>query len=46
MRYDGCRDDAEVRMIRVDGLGHTWPKQEIDATSVMWQFFKNHRLPQ
>jgi polyhydroxybutyrate depolymerase len=46
MRYDGCRDDAEVRMIRIDGLGHTWPKQEIDATSVMWQFFKNHRLPQ
>jgi polyhydroxybutyrate depolymerase len=45
MRYEGCRDSTEVRMIRIDGLGHTWPKLEIDATMVMWQFFKNHRLP-
>ena len=42
MRYDGC-GDAEVRMIRIDGLGHTWTKTEIDTTSVMWQFFKSHR---
>jgi len=44
MRYDGCADGAEVRMIRVDGLGHTWTKKEIDTTAVMWQFFKSHRL--
>ena len=43
MRYDGC-GDAEVRMIRVDGLGHTWTKVELDTTAVMWQFFKSHRL--
>jgi polyhydroxybutyrate depolymerase len=42
MRYDGC-GDAEVRMIRIDGLGHTWTKTEIDTTGVMWQFFKSHR---
>jgi polyhydroxybutyrate depolymerase len=42
MRYDGC-GDAEVRMIRIDGLGHTWTKTEIDTTGVMWQFFKGHR---
>jgi polyhydroxybutyrate depolymerase len=42
MRYEGCV--AEVRMIRIDGLGHTWAKQEVDTTGVMWQFFKNHRL--
>jgi polyhydroxybutyrate depolymerase len=42
MRYEGCA--AEVRMIRIDGLGHTWAKQEVDATAVMWQFFKTHRL--
>ena len=42
MRYEGC--SAEVRMIRIDGLGHTWAKQEVDATAVMWQFFKTHRL--
>jgi polyhydroxybutyrate depolymerase len=45
MRYEGCRDAAEVRLIRIDGFGHAWPKAEIDATAVMWQFFKNQRLP-
>lgn len=45
MRYAGCRDGAEVRMIRIDGLGHTWTRKEVDTTEVMWQFFKSHRLP-
>jgi polyhydroxybutyrate depolymerase len=45
MRYEDCRDATEVRLIRIDGLGHAWPKTEIDATTVMWQFFKSHRLP-
>ncbi len=45
MRYTGCRDGAEVRMIRIDGLGHAWTRKEIDTTEVMWQFFKSHRLP-
>ena len=44
MRYQGCDASAEVRMIRIDGLGHTWTKQEVDTTGVMWQFFKSHRL--
>ena len=43
MRYEGCASGAEVRMIRIDGLGHTWTKTEVDTTGVMWQFFKNHR---
>jgi polyhydroxybutyrate depolymerase len=42
MRYEGCA--AEVRMIRIDGLGHTWTKTEVDTTGVMWQFFKNQVL--
>jgi polyhydroxybutyrate depolymerase len=46
MRYADCREGTEVRMIRIDGLGHTWTKQEIDTTGVMWQFFKSHRLRQ
>ena len=45
MRYEGCRETTEVRLIRIDGLGHTWPKAEINATTVMWEFFKSHRLP-
>jgi polyhydroxybutyrate depolymerase len=44
MRYQGCTDGTEVRMIRIDGLGHTWTRKEVDTTAVMWQFFKSHRL--
>ena len=43
MRYQGCTNGTEVRMIRIDGLGHTWTKVEVDTTAVMWQFFKSHR---
>ena len=46
MRYDGCADGNEVRMIRIDGLGHAWTRKEVDTTAVMWQFFKSHRLNQ
>jgi polyhydroxybutyrate depolymerase len=46
MRYNGCAAGAEVRMIRIDGLGHTWTKREVDTTAVIWQFFKGHRLGQ
>jgi polyhydroxybutyrate depolymerase len=42
MRYAGCADGAEVRMIRIDGLGHRWTRDEVDTTAVMWQFFKSH----
>jgi polyhydroxybutyrate depolymerase len=45
MRYVGCRAGTEVRLIRIDGLGHTWTRREIDTTEVMWQFFKSQRLP-
>ena len=44
MRYEGCDNDAEVRLIRIDGLGHTWAREEIDATGAMWQFFRSHAL--
>ena len=42
MRYEGCRGNAEVRMIRIDGLGHTWTREEIDTTAAIWQFFSQH----
>ena len=44
MRYTGCRNDVDLRLIRIDGLGHTWTRKEIDTTEVMWQFFKGQRL--
>ena len=40
IRYAGCAGGAEVRLIRIDGLGHIWPRTEIDATAAIWQFFK------
>jgi polyhydroxybutyrate depolymerase len=44
MRYAGCRDGAEVRLIRIDGLRHEWARNEVDATAVMWEFFRRHSL--
>jgi polyhydroxybutyrate depolymerase len=44
MRYEGCDNNADVRLIRIDGLGHSWAREEIDATGVMWQFFRSHVL--
>jgi polyhydroxybutyrate depolymerase len=44
LRYEGCADQAEVRLIRIDGLDHRWTRNEVDTTTVMWQFFKSHRL--
>ena len=44
MHYEGCDAQAEVRLIRVDGLEHTWAREEVDATAVMWEFFRRHTL--
>jgi polyhydroxybutyrate depolymerase len=44
LRYDGCRDGTEVRLIRIDGLRHQWARNEVDATAVMWEFFRAYSL--
>lgn len=44
VRYAGCSNDAEVRLLRIDGMGHVWPRTEPDATGAVWQFFKAHPL--
>jgi polyhydroxybutyrate depolymerase len=44
MRYEGCDAGTEVHLIRVDGLDHTWAREEVDATAVMWEFFRRHAL--
>ncbi len=44
MHYEGCRNGTEVRMIRVDGLGHTWAREHTDATAELWAFFQRHSL--
>jgi polyhydroxybutyrate depolymerase len=43
LSYQGC--DAEVRLVRIDGLAHTWARNEVDATAEMWRFFGGQRLP-
>lgn len=43
LRYEGC--DAEVRLVRIDGLVHRWARDEVDATREMLEFFKGHTLP-
>jgi polyhydroxybutyrate depolymerase len=44
LRYEGCDAGAEVQLIRVDGLEHRWAREEVDATVVMWAFFRRHAL--
>ncbi|MBW8844705.1 MAG: hypothetical protein JF607_07010 [Burkholderiales bacterium] len=44
LRYAACEGGAEVKLLRVDGMGHLWPHAEIDATEAAWQFFKTHPM--
>jgi poly(3-hydroxybutyrate) depolymerase len=30
MRYEGCDNNADVRLIRINGLGHTWAREFAD----------------
>ena len=49
-----CLPGQEVELYTLDGKGHSWPgsmmparitSQDVDATSVMWAFFKAHVRP-
>jgi len=51
--YTNCADGTAVELYAIKGEGHTWPggkswlggdppTQEISATKVMWEFFKQH----
>lgn len=42
LRYEGC--NAEVRLVRIDGLQHRWARDEVDATAQMWRFFRGQSL--
>lgn len=44
VRYAQCASGADVRLLRVDGIGHVWPRTELDTPSAVWQFFKTHSL--
>ena len=54
VRYAGCKDTSEIVFYTIEGGGHTWPggrptfvgktSSDIDASQVMWKFFKAHPL--
>ena len=53
--WSGCQGNAEVILYTLANHGHSWPgspvmpkaitSQAVSATDVMWEFFKEHRLP-
>jgi polyhydroxybutyrate depolymerase len=53
--WSGCQDGAEVILYTLANHGHSWPgsavmpasitSQAINATDVIWEFFKTHPMP-
>jgi len=57
IRYGACSDGADVQLYVVEGGGHTWPgssderrqqhtTHDIDASELMWEFFRAHPMRQ
>jgi polyhydroxybutyrate depolymerase len=54
VRYTGCKNASEIVFYTIEGGGHTWPggrptyvgktSRDINASQVMWEFFKAHPL--
>ena len=54
VRYTDCVDSSEIVFYTIEGGGHTWPggrptfvgktSSDINASQVMWVFFKTHPL--
>lgn len=54
--WSGCKPRGDVRLYVVNGGGHTWPgarptggflgetTRDVDASEVIWQFFKGRRI--
>jgi len=56
-RFAGCDDGAAVEHVAIEGGGHVWPGADvysggghvthtIEASEVIWRFFRQHRLTQ
>jgi len=53
--WSGCQNNADVILYTLENHGHSWPgspvmpknitSQAINATDVMWEFFKAHPMP-
>jgi polyhydroxybutyrate depolymerase len=56
VRYESGKDGAEVVLVIIQGVGHTWPgneprikslgvsTQDISANDMMWDFFQQHPM--
>jgi polyhydroxybutyrate depolymerase len=53
--WSGCKENADVILYTLANHGHSWPgsavmpkaitSQAVNATDVMWEFFKAHPMP-
>ena len=41
--WDRCADRTQVRFYRIRGGKHVWPRDRVDASSLMWEFFSQYR---
>jgi polyhydroxybutyrate depolymerase len=42
--WNECAQRSEVRFYRIRGGKHVWPRGNVDAANVMWDFFDRYRL--
>ncbi|MCB0902537.1 MAG: hypothetical protein KDB83_10590, partial [Actinobacteria bacterium] len=41
--WDRCADRTQVHFYRIRGGKHVWPRNGVDASSLMWEFFSQYR---
>jgi polyhydroxybutyrate depolymerase len=50
-RYPNCRNNSEVELVVLKGVGHVWPRggsgsqQLLNGSQEIWNFFQRHTLP-
>lgn len=42
--WDHCAGGKQVQFYSINGGKHTWPKGRVDASALMWEFFRQYRL--
>jgi polyhydroxybutyrate depolymerase len=50
-RYHNCRNNSEVELVALKGVGHVWPRggfgsqQLLNGSEEIWNFFQRNALP-
>ncbi len=42
--WDQCAAATQVQFYSLHGVKHVWPKGRVDASALMWEFFREYRL--